>query len=58
MEETIKKFGTIDALINNATISQQSIGSQSYEMSAAATSASNNTSTNYQEEGQPFLILL
>jgi len=53
MEETIKKFGTIDALINNATISQQSIASQSYEMSAAATSASNKTSTNYQEEGQP-----
>jgi NAD(P)-dependent dehydrogenase (short-subunit alcohol dehydrogenase family) len=53
MEETIKKFGTIDVLINNATISQQSIASQSYEMSAAAISASNNTSTNYQEEGQP-----
>jgi len=53
MEETIKKFGTIDVLINNATISQQSIASQSYEMSAAATSASNNTSANYQEEGQP-----
>jgi NAD(P)-dependent dehydrogenase (short-subunit alcohol dehydrogenase family) len=37
MERTIKNFGTIDVLINNATtISQQSIASQSYEMSAAA----------------------
>lgn len=56
MEETIKRFGTIDVLINNATISQQSIASQLYEMSAAAatnTKASTNTSTNYQEEGQP-----
>jgi glucose 1-dehydrogenase len=53
MEETIKRFGTIDVLINNATISQQSIASQSYEMSAAATSASANASTNYQGEGQP-----
>ena len=53
MEETIKKFGTIDVLINNATISQQSIASQSYEMSAAATSASANASRNYQGEGQP-----
>ena len=53
MEETIKKFGTIDVLINNATISQQSIASQSYEMSAAAASASANASTNYQGEGQP-----
>ena len=56
MEETIKKFGTIDVLITNATISQQSIASQSYEMSAA-TAASTNTdtkaSTNYQDEGQP-----
>ncbi|MGH9975788.1 MAG: SDR family NAD(P)-dependent oxidoreductase [Nitrososphaeraceae archaeon] len=53
IEETIKKFGTIDVLINNATISQQSIASQSYEMSAAAaTSASANASTNYQEEDQ------
>jgi NAD(P)-dependent dehydrogenase (short-subunit alcohol dehydrogenase family) len=54
MEETIKRFGTIDVLINNATITQQSIASQSYEMSAAAaTNTSNNTSTNYQEEDQP-----
>jgi NAD(P)-dependent dehydrogenase (short-subunit alcohol dehydrogenase family) len=58
MEETIKKFGTIDVLINNATISQQSIASQSYEMSGAAAAATNtnasaNASTNYQEEGQP-----
>jgi glucose 1-dehydrogenase len=56
MEETIKKFGTIDALINNATISQQSIASQSYEMSVAAatTNTISNTkaSTNYQDEGQ------
>lgn len=58
MEETIKRFGTIDVLINNATISQQSIASQSYEMSAAAaaianTSTSINASINYQDEGQP-----
>jgi NAD(P)-dependent dehydrogenase (short-subunit alcohol dehydrogenase family) len=54
MEETIKRFGTINVLINNATITQQSIASQSYEMSAAAaTNTSNNTSTNYQEEDQP-----
>jgi glucose 1-dehydrogenase len=54
MEETIKKFGTVDVLINNATISQQSIASQSYEMSAAAaaTNTSVNASTNYQDEGQ------
>ena len=52
MEETIKRFGTIDVLINNAMISQQSIASQSYEMSAAATSASANVSTNYQDGGQ------
>jgi NAD(P)-dependent dehydrogenase (short-subunit alcohol dehydrogenase family) len=44
----------INVLINNATITQQSIASQSYEMSAAAaTNTSNNTSTNYQEEDQP-----
>jgi glucose 1-dehydrogenase len=54
MEETIKKFGTIDVLINNATVSQQSIASQSYEMSAAAaTNANTKASTNYQDEGQP-----
>lgn len=55
MEETIKRFGTIDVLINNASISQQSIASQSYEMSAAATntSPSANASTNFQDEGQP-----
>jgi NAD(P)-dependent dehydrogenase (short-subunit alcohol dehydrogenase family) len=55
MEETIKKFGTIDVLINNATISQQSIASQSYEMSVAAAATTNtNTkeSTNYQAESQ------
>lgn len=53
MEETIKRFGTIDVLINNATISQQSIASQSYEMSAAAATNTNvNASTNYQDGGQ------
>jgi NAD(P)-dependent dehydrogenase (short-subunit alcohol dehydrogenase family) len=52
MEETIKRFGTIDVLINNATISQQSIASQSYEMSAAATSTNTNTSSNYRDEDQ------
>jgi glucose 1-dehydrogenase len=52
MEETIKRFGTIDVLINNATISQQSIASQSYEMSAAATSTNTNISSNYRDEGQ------
>jgi len=55
MEETIKKFGTIDVLVNNAIISQQSIASQSYEMSVAAIAATNtsaNTSTNYHDEGQ------
>ena len=60
MEETIKKFGTIDILINNATISQQSIASQSYEMSAAAaTNTSVNTITNSQEVGQssPYFTL-
>lgn len=60
MEETIKKFGTIDVLINNATISQQSIASQSYEMSAAAaTNTSVNTITNSQEVGQssPYFTL-
>jgi glucose 1-dehydrogenase len=51
MEETIKKFGTIDVLITNATISQQSIASQSYEMSAAA-AINTKASTNYQDEGQ------
>jgi glucose 1-dehydrogenase len=53
MEETIKKFGTIDVLITNATISQQSIASQSYEMSAA-TAINTKASTNYQDEDQPF----
>lgn len=61
MEETIKRFGRIDALINNATISQQSIASQSYEMSAAATTTNigTNMSTNYQKEDQssPFFTL-
>jgi glucose 1-dehydrogenase len=60
MEETIKKFGTIDILINNATISQQSIASQSDEMSAAAaTNTSVNTITNSQEVGQssPYFTL-
>jgi glucose 1-dehydrogenase len=53
MEETIKRFGTIDVLINNASISQQSIASQSYEMSAAAATTTNiNASTNYQDRGQ------
>jgi glucose 1-dehydrogenase len=54
MEETIKRFGTIDVLINNATISRQSIASQSYEMSAAAaaTNTNVNASTNYQDAGQ------
>jgi glucose 1-dehydrogenase len=52
MEETIKRFGTIDVLINNATISQQSIASQSYEMSAAATSTNTNISSNYRDEDQ------
>ncbi len=52
MEETIKRFGTIDVLINNATISQQSIASQSYEMSAAATSTNTNASSNYRDEDQ------
>ena len=51
IEETIKKFGTIDVLITNATISQQSIASQSYEMSAAA-AINTKASTNYQDEGQ------
>jgi NAD(P)-dependent dehydrogenase (short-subunit alcohol dehydrogenase family) len=46
IEETIKRFGRIDVLINNAIISQQSLASQSYEMGAAATS----TSSNYQEQ--------
>ena len=40
IEETIKRFGRIDVLINNAIISQQSIASQSYEMSATAPSVS------------------
>src|SRR5918996_4848824 len=53
IEETIKKFGTIDVLITNATISQQSIASQSYEMSAAA-AINTKASTNYQDEGQSF----
>ena len=60
MEETIKRFGRIDTLINNATISQQSIASQSYEMSvAAATNADDNASTKYQKGGQfsPFFTL-
>ena len=60
MEDTIKRFGRIDALINNATISQQSIASQSYEMSAAATTnIGTNMSTNYQKEDQssPFFTL-
>jgi glucose 1-dehydrogenase len=61
MEETFKRFGTIDVLINNATISQQSIASQSYEMSAAATSTNTNTNTssNYREEDQasPYFTL-
>jgi glucose 1-dehydrogenase len=59
MEETIKRFGRIDALINNATISQQSIASQSYEMSAAAANTGTNASTNYQKGGQssPFFTL-
>ena len=48
MEETIKKFGTIDVLITNATISQQSIASQLYEMSAAA-AINTKASTNYQD---------
>jgi glucose 1-dehydrogenase len=52
IEETIKRFGTIDVLINNATISQQSIASQSYEMSAAATSTNINASSNYRDEDQ------
>ena len=52
IEETVKRFGRIDVLINNAIISQQLSASQSYEMSAAATSADANTSTNYQESNQ------
>jgi len=58
IEETIKRFGTIDVLINNATISQQSIASQSYEMSAAAATSAN-PSTNYQEGSQysPYFTL-
>ena len=36
IEETVKRFGRIDVLINNAIISQQLSASQSYEMSAAA----------------------
>ena len=60
IEETIKRFGRIDVLINNAIISQQLSASQSYEMSAAATtSADANTSTNYQESNQssPYFTL-
>jgi NAD(P)-dependent dehydrogenase (short-subunit alcohol dehydrogenase family) len=57
MEETIKRFGTIDVLVNNATISRQSIASQSYEMSAAAATNTNiNASTNYQDEGQALFL--
>jgi glucose 1-dehydrogenase len=62
MEETIKRFGRIDTLINNATVSQQSIASQSYEMSAATATSANpdtNVSANYQKGGQssPFFTL-
>ena len=59
IEETIKRFGRIDVLINNAIISQQLSASQSYEMSAAATGADANTSTNYQESNQssPYFTL-
>jgi glucose 1-dehydrogenase len=53
MEETVKRFGRIDVLINNITISQESIASRSYEMSAAATGASSNMSINYQKGGEP-----
>jgi glucose 1-dehydrogenase len=53
MEETVKRFGRIDVLVNNVTISQESIASRSYEMSAAATGASSNMSINYQKGGQP-----
>jgi NAD(P)-dependent dehydrogenase (short-subunit alcohol dehydrogenase family) len=46
IEETIKRFGRIDVLINNAIISQQSIASQSYEMSATAPRANSDPGTN------------
>ena len=59
IEETVKRFGRIDVLINNAIISQQLSASQSYEMSALLTSADANTSTNYQESNQssPYFTL-
>lgn len=59
IKDTIKKFGWIDVLINNAMISQQSIASQSYEMSAAGTRTNANGSTNHQELGNssPYFTL-
>jgi NAD(P)-dependent dehydrogenase (short-subunit alcohol dehydrogenase family) len=50
IEGTIKRFRRIDVLINNATISQQSIASQSYEMGTASTNSS--ASINYGEQSR------